>query len=50
MHVLPLEWSKGNWTYMQVSREGDLAIYRQAHKDGKVERFEVIRRQQEETP
>jgi hypothetical protein len=43
MHVLPLEWSNRSWLYQQVSRDGDLAIYRQQHKEGPAVRFEVIR-------
>jgi hypothetical protein len=42
MHTLPLEWGKGSWTYTQVSREGDVAIYRQKHREGTAVRFEVI--------
>ena len=51
MHVLPLEWSNGSWTYTQESRDGDIAIYQQKHKEGSALRFEVIRVQQlEEKP
>jgi hypothetical protein len=42
MHTLPLEWSRGSWTYTQVSREGDVALYRQTHREGSAVRFEVI--------
>jgi hypothetical protein len=42
MHILPLEWSTRRWTYTQVSRDGDIAIYRLQHREGTAERFEVI--------
>ena len=42
MHTLPVEWNKGSWTYTQVSREGDVAVYRQKHREGTAVRFEVI--------
>ena len=42
MRELPVEWSEGKWTYTQVSRHGDVAIYRQKHKEGPAERFEVV--------
>ena len=42
MHALPQEWSTGRWTYTQVSREGDIAIYSQQHQEGTATRFEVI--------
>jgi hypothetical protein len=42
VHTLPMEWSKGSWTYTQVSREGDVAIYRQKHRAGTAVRVEVI--------
>jgi hypothetical protein len=43
MHEMPVEWTRGSWTYTQVWREGDIAIYRQKHQEGPAERFEVIR-------
>lgn len=42
MHTLPEEFSIHNWTYTQVSREGDIAIYRQKHKTGTAVRYEGI--------
>jgi hypothetical protein len=48
MHELPVEWKRGSWTYTQVWREGDLAIYRQKHQEGPAVRFEVIRVQHQQ--
>ena len=45
MHTVPVEWSTGSWTSTQVSREGDVAIYLQRHREGpcvRAVRFEVI--------
>lgn len=42
MRSLPTEWASGAYLYTQVSRDGDIAIYRQKHKEGSAERFEVI--------
>ena len=43
MHELPTEFSIRQWIYTQVSRDGEVAIYRQWRTDAAVERFEVIR-------
>ena len=42
MHTLPREWSMGSWVYTQVDRAGDVAVYRQKHREGTAVRFEVI--------
>ena len=46
MHILPIQFAQGQWTYTQVWREGALAIYRQQHKEGTAQRYELIRVQQ----
>lgn len=46
MSIQPLTtaFTEGNYRYTQIERQGDIAIYRQQHKDNpKVVRYEVMR-------
>lgn len=43
MQTIDLEFDLGNYRHTQIERHGDLAIYRQQHKEADVARFEVIR-------
>jgi hypothetical protein len=42
MLSLPVHHEDSTFTYDQVMREGDVAIFRQVHKVSKIERFEVV--------
>jgi hypothetical protein len=48
VHELDKEFVRGHWRYAQVSRHGDIVIYRQSHLLGTAERFEVIQVQRRE--
>jgi hypothetical protein len=43
MQALPVMFHDKTFAYTQVEREGDIAIYRQTHKAGAVDRYEVVR-------
>jgi hypothetical protein len=43
MQPVETHFEEGNFHYEQLSREGDLAIYRQSHRHGAMVRFEVVR-------
>lgn len=44
MQPIATEFAEGNYRYTQIERQGDVAIYRQTHKENpKVIRYEVVR-------
>lgn len=43
MESLPLTFKRWGYTFTQVTREGDLAIYSQHRKERNVTRYEVVR-------
>jgi hypothetical protein len=43
MVPLPTQFDDSVFTYTQVERLGDIAIYRQTHKASQVERYEVVK-------
>jgi hypothetical protein len=43
MLMLPYAFDDATFRYVQVSRVGMLAIYRQTHKAGLVDRYEVVK-------
>jgi hypothetical protein len=43
MQALPLKFEDTTFRYEQLERDGPIAIYRQTHKVGGGERFEVVR-------
>lgn len=42
MQILPAYHADRTYTYTQVAREGDIAVYRQCHKRSAVVRYETI--------
>jgi hypothetical protein len=43
MVPLPMQFDDSVFTYTQVERLGDIAIYQQTHKASQVERYEVVK-------
>ena len=40
---IPVEFTKKGFTYRQVKREGDLAIFEQTRKDSHIQNYEVVK-------
>ena len=43
MQPIPLEFIEGHYAYTQLTRQGMLAVYQQAHATSRICRYEVVR-------